>query len=276
MFLQQQHQTWRKKESKDFTIELQIIFPRPDTHLGQRLSRILSRLSLEVGIRRGRRRKQKEGGTELFNFPFFFFKKKINSDTVLDVGCGNGRHLLPVRESGAALFGCDLIPRFVEICVAERRLEVLRADAQHLPYRSHVFDTVLCVAVVHHFATHERRLRCIAELVRVTSLKGRVLVTAWALEQEQAEKSRRVFGAQDVAVPWVLPAASDPERQEEVKALPDEKARKALQPVAVERFCHVFVEGELEALVSQLPNVQIVESYYDNANWAVVLKKIAL
>jgi SAM-dependent methyltransferase len=63
--------------------------------------------------------------------------------SLLDVGCGNGRHLLPARDSGVALFGCDFIARFVEICVHDRNLEVLRCDAQHLPYRSNLFDNVM-------------------------------------------------------------------------------------------------------------------------------------
>jgi hypothetical protein len=44
----------------------------------------------------------------------------------------------------------------------------------------------------------------------------------------------------------------------------------------VDRFCHAFARGELEALAARLPNVQIEDAYYDNANWAVVLRKIAL
>jgi alkylated DNA repair protein alkB family protein 8 len=148
--------------------------------------------------------------------------------------------------------------------------------------------------VIHHFASEERRLRAVAELVRVTALKGRILITVWAFEQvresgisysmhlkrkkskESGEKSKRQFDTQDVTVPWVLPAVSDPERKEEVSKITDEKSRKQLQPVSVDRFCHVFVKNELETLVSKLPNVQILESYFDNANWAVVLRKISL
>ena len=207
-----------------------------------------------------------------------FVREARRGDAVLDVGCGNGRHLLAARETGAALFGCDLIARFVEICSRERGLEALRCDALQLPYRSRVFDRVLCVAVVHHLASEERRLRVLEELVRVTALKGLVLVTAWALEQGEAGDAaagRREFAAQDVTVPWVLPAEHDPERAAELRGL-DEKQRRRLPPASVDRFCHVFVRGELEALAARLPNVQIVDSYYDNANWTVVLRKVAL
>ncbi len=65
------------------------------------------------------------------------------------------------------------------------------------------------------------------------------------------------------------------ERAAELAGL-DPQQRRRLPPASVDRFCHVFARGELEALAARLPNVQIEDAYYDNANWAVVLRKIAL
>ena len=113
------------------------------------------------------------------------------------------------------------------------------------------------------------------ELVRVTRLKGVVLVTAWAFEQ--TAESKRTFDSQDVSVPWVLPASHDPDRIDEVEAAGDAKSVRKLPPASVDRYCHVFVKGELEELVLRLGNkVQIVDSYYDQANWACIFKKVAL
>ncbi len=44
----------------------------------------------------------------------------------------------------------------------------------------------------------------------------------------------------------------------------------------VDRYCHVFVKGELEALIATMTNVEIVESYYDASNHACVFRKKAL
>ena len=49
-------------------------------------------------------------------------------------------------------------------------------------------DAVLCIAVLHHISTLERRLAMLAELARVLRLGGRALVTVWASEQEQPGK----------------------------------------------------------------------------------------
>ena len=47
-----------------------------------------------------------------------------------------------------------------------------------------MFDVCLCIAVLHHLATAERRLVGLKELVRITRPGGLVLVYVWALEQE--------------------------------------------------------------------------------------------
>ena len=204
-----------------------------------------------------------------------FVSQAKKAETLLDCGCGNGRHILAARDSGVVVFGCDIISRFVEICKKERKLEALVSDALCLPYRSAVFDRVICIAVIHHLSTRERRLRALQELTRVASLKGLILVTVWAFEQDQ--DSKRKFDAQDVTVPWVLPAEHDPERVKEYKeAFVDGKKKKKLPSASVDRYCHVFKEGELEQLIQCLPNVQIVSSYYDNSNWACIFKKVAL
>ncbi len=39
------------------------------------------------------------------------------------------------------------------------------------------------------------------------------------------------------------------------------------------RYYHVFKEGELISVVSQIPSLKIVQSYYDHANWCVVAEK---
>jgi SAM-dependent methyltransferase len=74
--------------------------------------------------------------------------------------------------------------------------QVAICDNLELPFRDESFDAVLSLAVVHHFATTERRVSAIRELARILRIGGRVIITVWALEQ----KSRR-FESQDVLIP---------------------------------------------------------------------------
>lgn len=51
------------------------------------------------------------------------------------------------------------------------------------------------------------------------------------------------------------------------------EALSTLREVSYYRYYHVFRRGELEQILAQIPNIVIVESVYDNANWCVVVEK---
>ncbi|RDX61309.1 Alkylated DNA repair protein alkB-like 8, partial [Mucuna pruriens] len=93
---------------------------------------------------------------------------------VLDAGCGNGKYL-----------GCDISPSLIKIC-SDREHEVLVADAVNLPYRTGFGDAAISIAVLHHLSTESRRRKAIEELVRVVKKGGLVLITVWAVEQEDS------------------------------------------------------------------------------------------
>lgn len=73
-------------------------------------------------------------------------------------------------------------------------------DNLALPFRDESLDAVLSIAVVHHFATTERRVCALRELARVLRIGGRLIITVWAMEQRY-----RKFESQDVLVPWRRP-----------------------------------------------------------------------
>lgn len=99
--------------------------------------------------------------------------------------------------------------------------------------------------------------------------------------------NRTAFEAQDVFVPWHLkkPAATKQQEQDKGKQRAAEKQADDLKqndnqsgntgcdvPV-LHRYYHTFVEGELEELCRTVDGVSIVDSYYDQGNWCVILKK---
>lgn len=64
-------------------------------------------------------------------------------------------------------------------------------------------------------------------------------------------KSRTAFERQDVLVPWTC-------RQTGERLL---------------RYYHVFVEGELESLCQGIPGIRVIDHFYDDGNWCVVMQK---
>ncbi|KAL6426269.1 hypothetical protein ACFW04_009056 [Cataglyphis niger] len=124
---------------------------------------------------------------------------------VCDIGCGNGKYL-SVNHSIFKI-GVDRCKRFTNIA-REKENEVLICDNLALPFREESFDAVLSIAVVHHFATTERRVHALKELARILRIGGRLVISVWAMEQKH-----RKFESQDVLIPWpksyCMSAASD-------------------------------------------------------------------
>jgi len=91
--------------------------------------------------------------------------------------------------------------------------DFLVADLVHTPYRGGLFDAAICIAVLHHMSTRERRIEVIRECLRVLRVGGRLLLYAWAEEQgsgDGTENGRQGVsnhdfestGSQDCLVAW--------------------------------------------------------------------------
>ncbi|XP_005105017.1 alkylated DNA repair protein alkB homolog 8 [Aplysia californica] len=114
-----------------------------------------------------------------------FLQEQPPLSLLADVGCGNGKCLGVNKD----LFeiGSDFSKNLATIC-RSRGNETCVADVTCLPFRSDSFDVVLCIAVIHHMATKERRQKAVSEIVRVLRAGGRALLYVWAMEQDLQEK----------------------------------------------------------------------------------------
>jgi methionine biosynthesis protein MetW len=89
----------------------------------------------------------------------------VDTDPVLDIGCGSGLLLELLRDKGLrSLTGCDISSSSTEI-LASKGLSALRCDVERpLPMRSESFATASLVDVLEHTFYPERLL---AEAARV-------------------------------------------------------------------------------------------------------------
>lgn len=266
-----------------------------------------------------------------------FLKDLPSGSLVADIGCGNGKYLGINKE--LHMIGCDHSQNLVDIC-RERQYQAIVCDALSVPIRSGSCDACLSIAVIHHFATAERRVAALQELVRLLRPGGKALIYVWAMEQEYKKKkskylrenrisqgkkkeisshtpveellvkhmpevgnqdaacsvpsnndfqeggcnSRKVtnsklpihtnrtsFHSQDLLVPWHL--KGNPGKDKAVEPLCGPLGSHDSGPV-LHRYYHVFCEGELEAASQTLSNVSILQSYYDQGNWCVILQKV--
>jgi len=205
------------------------------------------------------------------------------------------------------MLGCDFSSSLIEVCAKKHKF-LLVGDGLNIPVRSGSFDACICIAVIHHYSTRERRALAIQELLRVLADGGLLLIYVWAEEQSYENKhssylkykedssaqqklketsteniddgatnkpmfpvhtNRRHFATQDVFVPWTNKTPGG-------KSV-DDKTEKVSDTAGAEdtylRYYHVFKENELVQICESLPNCKINHSYHDNGNWALILEK---
>ncbi|KAE9554261.1 hypothetical protein FO519_002560 [Halicephalobus sp. NKZ332] len=190
---------------------------------------------------------------------------------VLDAGCGNGKYLS--REPHHYMIGFDMCQNLLK--AATKRGEVFHSSLFEIPIRNESVDAIICVAVIHHFATPERRHQAIVELARILVPGGRACVTVWSFEQKDSvyaqmrsgrpkavNPSREngnlpihdgtVFTSKDMLVPWLH--------------------RDHQQPSAF-RYYHLFDEGELDSIVGSISGLKVVSSEYEEGNYVVIFEK---
>ncbi|XP_069747352.1 alkylated DNA repair protein alkB homolog 8 isoform X2 [Narcine bancroftii] len=80
--------------------------------------------------------------------------------------------------------------------------------------------------------------------------------------------NRTSFDSQDLLVPWHLKGGTG-QNYTGVSVQPLEVRERAVY----HRFYHVFSDGELEKLCKGISNIRIVQSYYDQGNWCVIIEK---
>ena len=66
----------------------------------------------------------------------------------------------------------------------------------------------------------------------------------------------------------VAPAPRVPRHGVRLEAVPGSEGS-----VVYQRYCHVYVEGELEGLVNKVDGLRLMQSYYDRSNWCVVAQR---
>ncbi|XP_030896442.1 alkylated DNA repair protein alkB homolog 8 [Leptonychotes weddellii] len=79
--------------------------------------------------------------------------------------------------------------------------------------------------------------------------------------------NRTSFRSQDILVPWHR--KGNPARDEPVRATGSHGPGPVFR-----RYYHVFCAGELEEACRSLSHVRLLQSYYDQGNWCVVLQKV--
>lgn len=94
---------------------------------------------------------------------------------VIDVGCGDGRHIAAAARRGAFAVGLDYDAAELRQCrsrLAGLRVDLIVGDAARLPFRDAGFDAVICTETLEHLPDDTA---AIGEIARVLATEGTLL-----------------------------------------------------------------------------------------------------
>lgn len=179
-----------------------------------------------------------------------FSKIFSKGSLIADVGCGNGRNCK--LRNDCIFHGYDNCEGFVNICL-KQGITCKKSNILNIDCCDNNYDYTMCIAVIHHLSTEERRIQAIKELIRITKPGGEILIYVWAKEQ----KKFKDHDTKDIFVPWNLQKRYS-NQEETIKIY--------------NRYYYLFEKGELEKLVYKADsNVKIKESGYQKDNYYVIL-----
>ena len=110
---------------------------------------------------------------------------------IIDLGCGNGRHLIPAATHSQTIIGLDISRKMLEITqqkTIQKQLHntsYLQATLYTLPLKTESFDVALCIASLHNIKTRNLRQQCIKEIFRILRPNGKALLSVWSREQDR-------------------------------------------------------------------------------------------
>lgn len=162
---------------------------------------------------------------------------------ILDIGAGGGRHAIYAAKKHQAV-ALDISRKMVKIArEKEKNLLCVAADATHLPFCSSSFGAITYVASIHHIRDDAGRREALKEIKRVLAPGGKLIASAWALDQKKLGALADEKG--DIEHTW------------------DKKHA---------RFYHLFRENELFGLARE-EGFRNVREWREGNNWWVAGEK---
>ena len=120
------------------------------------------------------------------------FFRQCEVKTVLDLGCGTGRHTGLLHSSGFTTYGCDSSAEALQI--ARKMLpevQFQQCDIGWLPYRDECIDGIICHAVMQH-GTMAMIRRTIEEIYRVLKRGALLFLTVISTDHPEYLTGREI------------------------------------------------------------------------------------
>jgi len=125
-----------------------------------------------------------------------FINTLTKTNIVLDLGSGNGRHLIPLAKHCKKAVAVDISRELLQITqhkVTENNLNnvvLLHSDVVNIPVKNNSVDALLFIASLHNIKGKENRIQSLKEIRRILKNNGKALISVWSRWQD---KYRRQF-----------------------------------------------------------------------------------
>ena len=173
-------------------------------------------------------------------------------DSILDLGCGNGRLAQLFENMNVSYLGVDNSEELIRIAQEKfkdkENIKFEVGDVTNI-YRNESFDLIFMLAVLHHIPTKELRLKILTDIYNLLKPGGMLVMSNWNILRVRKYFPRffdfkykivhRVWSFKDAFIPW-----------------------KSIE-VENQRYVHSFTKGELRRLLSKA-GFKNIDIYYEN------------
>ena len=161
-------------------------------------------------------------------------------NTVVDIGCGNGRLSQLFWNLDVNYIGIDQSKNLIDI--ARERFPDGRFFVNNMiktTLQDSIADTVFCIAAFQHLPSREFRVDALMEMRRILKPGGTIVMMNWNLYSDWARQKYTCNGGGDFSIPW---------------------KNKDGQVLGM-RFYHGFLFEELHELANEV-GLQIITQFY--------------
>lgn len=187
-----------------------------------------------------------------------------DGESVLDVGCGNGRLLEAMDNKKINYLGVDNSEALINLAKENYPLEkFLVADILNLDIiTDNSFDYVFCLAVLQHIPSQELRLQALRQMRAKLRDTGHLIISNWNLWSSSKHRPLllrnfwlKILGKYELDYNDLLFSWKDSSGQK-----------------VSERYYHAYTKKELKKL-ARLAGFRILRLYRDKYNFWLVLEK---
>lgn len=119
------------------------------------------------------------GNTDIYLLDQILKSRYRKNDKILDIGCGKGRNIHWFYNQGFDIYGIDKDKKSIDLVknkYSNLSSNLLVSEVEHLPFKDHNFEHVICNAVLHFAESTKHFSAMFSEIIRVLKNKGTLFI----------------------------------------------------------------------------------------------------